>query len=260
MRIALFSDIHGNSIALDAVLADIRAQGDVDETWVLGDYAAIGYDPVGVLQRLTQLPNTRFVRGNTDRYVATGELPRPTIVDVEQDATLLPVLLQTTRSFAWTQGAMSSNGWLDWLAQLSVEQRLTLPDGTRMLGVHASAGKDDGRGAYPGIGEAELAGLMQGCNADLVFVGHTHGFVDMTVNGIRVVNPGSVSNSFPPDLRAGYVILEADERGYRVTPHRVEYDCDAVIAAVRKSQHPATEFIVRYMLGQNKPHWLKHTH
>jgi predicted phosphodiesterase len=37
MRIALFSDVHGNSIALDAVLQDIQAQGGVDAYWVLGD-------------------------------------------------------------------------------------------------------------------------------------------------------------------------------------------------------------------------------
>lgn len=37
MRLAILSDIHGNSIALDAVLADIATTGEVDEYWVLGD-------------------------------------------------------------------------------------------------------------------------------------------------------------------------------------------------------------------------------
>src|SRR5512147_1231800 len=37
VRVALISDIHGNSIALDAVLADVDAAGGVDEFWVLGD-------------------------------------------------------------------------------------------------------------------------------------------------------------------------------------------------------------------------------
>jgi len=68
MRIALFSDIHGNSIALDAVLQDIQKQGGVDAYWILGDLVAIGPDPVGVLDRLTSLENTRFIRGNGDRY------------------------------------------------------------------------------------------------------------------------------------------------------------------------------------------------
>lgn len=259
MRLALFSDIHGNSIALDAVLADIHAQGGVDETWVLGDLAAIGHDPIGVLERLARLPNARFVRGNTDRYLVTGELPKPSLEDVEQDPTLLPKYIEVARSFAWTQGAVACNGWLDWLAQLPIEQRMTLPDETRLLGVHASAGKDDGRGAYPGISETELGMLMQGCDANLVCVGHTHGTIDMNVNGIRVINLGSVSNAFQPDLRASYLIIEANATGYRVIPRRVEYDRAAVMAALRSMHHPAAEFIAQYMLGKNTPHWSKST-
>ena len=46
MRLAILSDIHGNPLALDAVLADIQSQGEVDAYWVLGDFAALGYDPV----------------------------------------------------------------------------------------------------------------------------------------------------------------------------------------------------------------------
>jgi hypothetical protein len=48
-RIAILADIHGNSIALDAALADIEAKGGVDAYWLLGDYAAIGFDPAGAL-------------------------------------------------------------------------------------------------------------------------------------------------------------------------------------------------------------------
>ncbi len=77
MKNALLSDIHGNSVELDAVLEDIKSQGDVDAYWILGDLVAIGPDPVGVLQRLSILPNARFIRGNTDRYVVTGDRPHP---------------------------------------------------------------------------------------------------------------------------------------------------------------------------------------
>ena len=75
MRLALFSDIHGNPLALDAVLADIQRQGEVDAYWVLGDFAALGYDPVTPLEYLIALPNASFTRGNTDRYVVTEDLP-----------------------------------------------------------------------------------------------------------------------------------------------------------------------------------------
>ena len=47
MRIAILSDIHGNSVALDAVLTDIATQGAVDAYWLLGDLVALGPDPVG---------------------------------------------------------------------------------------------------------------------------------------------------------------------------------------------------------------------
>ena len=67
MRIALLSDIHGNSVALDAVLRDVQAQGNADEYWILGDLVAIGPDPIGVLERLSELEEAFYVRGNTDR-------------------------------------------------------------------------------------------------------------------------------------------------------------------------------------------------
>src|SRR5437588_1029891 len=77
MRLAILSDIHGNPIALDAVLADIGSLGEVDAYWVLGDFTALGYDPVTPLEKISALPHASFTRGNTDRYVVTGELPFP---------------------------------------------------------------------------------------------------------------------------------------------------------------------------------------
>jgi predicted phosphodiesterase len=113
MRIAVLSDIHGNPIALDAVLADVEAHGGADEYLVLGDLVAIGYDPVAVLERLTALPGVRFVEGNTERYVVTGERPFPSIQDATADHALLPRLVDVAHSFAWTQGAVTADGWFD---------------------------------------------------------------------------------------------------------------------------------------------------
>jgi len=76
VRIALISDIHGNTIALDAVLEDLSKLEAVDEYWFLGDYVALGSDPVGVLDRITKLPNASFTLGNTDRYATTGAFVR----------------------------------------------------------------------------------------------------------------------------------------------------------------------------------------
>ena len=113
--------------------------------FVLGDFAALGYDPVTPLEKVTALSHARFTRGNTDRYVVTGDLPVQPEKALE-DPALLPQVIEAARSFSWTRGYLSAAGWLDWLTNLPLEVRLTLPDGTRLLGVHASPGRDDGPG------------------------------------------------------------------------------------------------------------------
>lgn len=255
MRIALLSDVHGNPIALDAVLADIQVQGGADAFWVLGDLAAIGHDPIGTLERLIALPDVRFSRGNTDRYVVTGERPPPTMEAAQANPRLLPKVLEIAQGFAWTQGCVTAAGWLDWLAELPLEQRLTLPDGTRLLGVHAAPGTDDGTGVHPDLGDSELKTLVADCGADVVCVGHVHWPGDRRLDNVRVVNLGSVSNPLASDLRASYVFLEADASGYRLQHRRVDYDLKAVIEAIQRSRHPAGAFITGHFLGRNKPFW-----
>ena len=62
--IALISDIHGNAVALDAVLADIAAQG-ADHIVCLGDAVACGPEPEAVIERLREV-GCACVVGNTD--------------------------------------------------------------------------------------------------------------------------------------------------------------------------------------------------
>ena len=164
MRLVILSDIHGNPIALDAVLADIKSQGKVDAYWVLGDFAALGYDPVTPLEKITALPHASFTRGNTDRYVVTEDLPVPPEKAL-QDPTLLPEVIEAVRSFSWTRGYLSAAGWLDWLMNVPLEVRVTLPDGTRLLGVHASPGRDDGPGLQPKHSDDQLEQRLAGCEA-----------------------------------------------------------------------------------------------
>ena len=130
MRLAKLSDIHGNPTALEAALDDVAQLGGADGNSILGDLAAIGFDPAGVLTRLAALPNARFVQGNTDRYVVTGDRPSPSVGEAEADAALLPRLVEVAHSFACTRGYVSADGWFDWLAGLPVGERMVSPDGT----------------------------------------------------------------------------------------------------------------------------------
>jgi predicted phosphodiesterase len=249
MRLAILSDIHGNPVALDAVLADIQSQGEVDAYWVLGDFAALGYDPVTPLEKLTALSHASFTRGNTDRYVVTGDLPVQPEKALE-DPALLPQVIEAARSFSWTRGYVSAAGWLDWLTNLPLEVRLTLPDGTRLLGVHASPGRDDGAGIQSKHSDGKLEQRLAGCEADLVIVGHTHVPLDRQVGRIHVINLGSISNPVTSGLQATYVLLDADVNGYSIQLRRVDYDREAVIKAIEQSRHPTPSFLIGFMRGE----------
>jgi predicted phosphodiesterase len=258
MRIALIADIHGNPIALDAALADILARGGVDGYWILGDLCAIGFDPAGVLERLSTLPNALFVRGNADRYVTSGELPDPSFEQVRADPSLVPLLAEVSGSFSWTKGYVSGRGWFGWLAALPTEHRLTLPDGTRVLLTHASpTGNDEGTGLNPSLTDDELRAEIAGCEADLVCVGHFHMATQRRVDGVQIINPGAVNNNFAPDLRAGYAILEADTNGYTVSFHRAAYDLEAAKEATLSSGNPGAGYILRFLRGEVRASWMQ---
>jgi Predicted phosphoesterase len=255
MRLALLSDIHGNTIALDAVLADIEQQGGVDAYWVLGDFSAMGYDPVGVMERITKLPQVQFVQGNHDRYLLTGECPGPTIEQAQKLPQFVPNLWAMGTCLAWMQGQIRGSGWLEWYEQLPLEVKLTLPDGTRLLGVHVAPGLDDGPGIIPLLSDDDLRSLVAPAEADLIVVGHTHVPLDRQIDKIRVLNLGSVSNPMRPRLEATYAILEADAAGYSVHLRYVPYDYQEVIEQLDRVKHPAATFLAHFMRGEIVAPW-----
>lgn len=253
MKLAFIADIHGSSIGLDAVLADIRTRHAVDGYWLVGDYCSGGPDPVGVLERLVKLPNARFIRGNADRRLTNGGQLYPTLDEARQRPELLPLLVNMHESVSWATGAVASSGWLGWLEKLPLEQRLRLPDGTRMLMVHASPGHDSGDALHPGLSDERLAELGAGCEDDLIVVGHTHIPCQRTVGPHHWVNPGSVGQPMSGDPRACYAILDANKSGYEFTFFRVDYDREAVLAMARERRYPFVQDLIEYFEGIHRP-------
>ncbi len=249
VKIALISDIHGNRVALDAVVAD-ATQREVSQWWVLGDLAAIGPEPVRTLEMIANLPEVRATSGNTERYVLTSDRPPPHAQDVIAQPELIDLYGAIQRSFAWTCGALAAHGWLEWLRGLPMEVRTVLPDGTSVLGVHASPGRDDGDGVTPHRDEADLRNDLEAADADLVCTGHTHQPTDRRVGDVRAINLGSVSNPITDDLRASYVIIHADRTGHNVEHRRVSYDHDAFLATVARSGHPEADYIASFQRGE----------
>lgn len=256
LKIAVLSDIHGNLTALEMVLADVQAQGGADAFWVLGDLAAMGYAPLAVLERLKQLPNARFIRGNTDRYIAFNERPASTL-PAASSPEQVQITVEVAQSLSWTQGAVWAAGWREWLAALPLDFRETLPNGTRVLAVHASPGTDDGIGLRPTTPDADAAPLFTNAEADLVLVGHTHWPQDRSLSGVRVVNVGSVGLPFTPDGRASYALLRADEHTYSIEFRSLEFDREANIAQLAAIRHPAQNLITGLLRGTHLPPWVR---
>jgi putative phosphoesterase len=235
--VAVISDIHGNSGALDAVIADARDAG-VEAWWLLGDLVAMGPDPVGVVARLRELDPAVMVRGNTDRYVLTGEGPFAPVDRRPVNPDVVKSMLEIAASMAWTKGMLTASGSLDWLAVSVAHHRQVLPSGERLVAVHATVTRDDGVGIAPNRTDAELETLFAGVHADLVIGGHTHDETDLVANRTRYVNPGSVSNQHDRDKRARYLLLHSDHRGVTLQHRRVTYDVGATIRAIRRCGIP----------------------
>jgi predicted phosphodiesterase len=264
MKLGVIADVHGNEVALRAVLDD-AAGCRVDRWWVLGDLVLSGPRPAETLSLLRSLPGVEMLRGNTDRYVLTGEQPAPhaTAADAAGNVDLVERYGLMAAGIGWTRGVLGQAGLLDTLTSLPRELRLDLPDGTRVLGVHASPGADDGPGIRPGTPDEQLGGLLAGCAADIVIGGHTHRAADRVIGRIRALNPGSTGIPDRPG-KAGWLLLDLDldrdperlgaperDRASVGVEHRmVAFDVDAVVRDLRARLHPNAEFLEAILTGK----------
>ena len=202
--LALLYDIHGNLPALEAVLADACA---VDGYLLGGDYATAGAWPRETVERLKELDDAAWIRGNADRWlVDRHDAPEPIDAIAERTAELVGEEL---------------------VAELSGLPETTVVDGT--LYCHASPQSD--MQTFPPEPHELDAELLMGVDAERVVCGHIH--VQFKRNGpagIELVNPGSVGMPWDGDHRAAYAVLGGDG----VELRRVEYDWEASVAAVRE--------------------------
>ena len=209
MRVGLISDIHGNRVALEAVLADMPP---VDRLACAGDI--VGYNPSHAdcvdAMRERGVPT---VMGNHDRAVAGG----------------------TDFAFNSMAGAgvrhareALDDDQLEWLAALPNER--TVCEGSVRL-VHGHP-DDPNRYTYPAQFGPHLLG-----EEDVLVLGHTHVQHNERYDAGVVVNPGSVGQPRDGDPRAAYAVLDLD--GLQVEERRVEYDVDEVVAAIASAGLPA---------------------
>lgn len=240
MRIAVLADIHGNLLALEAVLSHLEAEGGAEEIWVLGDLAVFCPYPVQVLDRLAALPSVRFLQGNTDRYLVTGERPRWIAEDESQWKGMAALLRERDANFRWTLEQLNYE-WYSFLRDLPYLQRSDVADYGAIIGVHASFVSDE-LGVWAATTNGQLRDLLDGIDARLLLCGHTHHQLDRRLGQTWVVNPGSVGLPLDGDQRAAYGVLEFVSGDCQVALHRVDYDVGEVIAKLDDVGHPAREW------------------
>jgi len=207
-RVAALYDVEGNVQALDAVLAEVARQ-DVDVV-VCGGDLVVGPSPAEVFDRLTELDDVRYVRGNADRMVLHG---------TDEHGT-------DWGSYRERLGEERLAAVASW--PLTVE--LDVEGIGRVLFCHATPTADDP--IYTrSTPDEDLSAVIGEPDAVLIVVGHTHVQFDRQLpNGRRVVNAGSVGIPFerPP---GGYWALLGPE----VELRRTDYDVEAAAAEMRSA-------------------------
>ncbi|PDT52551.1 MULTISPECIES: metallophosphoesterase family protein [Sinorhizobium] len=220
MKIAVISDIHGNDLALEAVLADIDAQG-IDDIVNLGDHLS---GPLNAARTADLLIDRGMpaIRGNHDRYLLTlepakmGPSDRAACDELEprhkEWLAALPETLVHRDTLFLCHGTPTSDETY-WMEALTA-------DGV----VHMAARK-------------AIERLADGVDYPVILCGHTH--IPRAVrlaDGRLLVNPGSVGcpgydddqpvahnvETGAPDAR--YAIVECTSDGWTVSFRCLPYD------------------------------------
>ena len=237
-KIALLSDVHGNSTALEAVLADAESK-QVTDYWFLGDLLMPGTGRRNILERLDQLPISLQVRGNWEDSLWRAlhgklDLSRPSHLYLTR---LCHFILEEIRPEE-----------IDRMQDLPL-QVLTEVEGLKIAVSHHLPDKNWGRELIH-IGEqVDFDRLFEGNEAAIAIYGHIHQqFLRYGTKGQLVINPGSIGQPFfldatlRQDLRAQYAIIEIDETGLKdVDLCRVAYDVEQELEIARELQLPYYE-------------------
>lgn len=152
-------------------------------------------------------------------------------------------------AIGWTGGALAQAEALGVLAVLPERIATDLPERSRRLGVHSSPGRDDGPGIDSASDDATLAGLVEGCGAQIVVGGHTHDPTDRVAGGVRALNPGSVGLPREPS-HARWLLLEADKHKVDLQLRKVTFDVAAVVQDLHDRRYPNASYLEAVLTGQ----------
>ena len=225
MRVAVLSDIHGNLLALDAVMTDVEAQHP-DEIWCGGDLAWGGPWASECIARVREA-GWPTVRGNTDVWI-TGD----------------PQTVEGTTARAEAQEVAAAHAISKedaaWLLSLPIGHTgpgsILLVHGTPQSPFEAPMPDAPATEFTPYLGEAAI-----------IVYGHVHrAFVRRLSDGTIVCNPGSVG--FPMDAdTASYLLIDLEGPEWVLRIRRVAFDRRGSIAQARAVGAPVRDVFLEHM-------------
>ena len=214
MKIAVISDIHANTLALDAVLEQIDKIG-VDRVFCLGDILMAGYDPNGTAQKILNIKNLEIIQGNTDKMVAhySEEL-------FEKAKNKFPCM-----GYALKEDLkIVDKKYIDFVKNLP-EKKYIEVNNLKIQLVHGSPRAQD-ENIYPNLDLENVEQIVADSEAELILCGHTHIPCGYSLNsGKTVVNVGSVGRSMTEDKMSYWALLQInDDATFQIEHKSTKYD------------------------------------
>ncbi|MBX3086536.1 MAG: metallophosphoesterase family protein [Anaerolineae bacterium] len=242
MRIAVISDMHGNLVAFDAVLADLTAHEAVDRVVCLGDAIQGGPQPADCVQRLREL-DCPVVMGNADAWLLTGEETDP-----ERPASQE---LIDVRAWSLSQLSDADKAFIG-----TFQPTITFPlnDKLNLLCFHGTPQSFD-QLILPNMPQDEFEAMIKDYAANILTGGHTHTQQLRRIGAGHTFffNPGSVGRAFSHNQPAGqflydpwadYAVLSAEGDRLSLEFRRVPFDVEQVKQIYRASSRPHSDVAI----------------
>ncbi len=225
MRVAALADVHGNAPALAAVLEEVEQEAP-DLVVFCGDltWGSLPRETLALVRSLGT--RARFVRGNADRALSElrdGEIEQPS----EREQWML---------------AHHREGDLAFLARFEHTVSVEIDGLGPTCFCHGSPRSDE-ECVTERTPTERVREFMAGRNENVVVTAHVHIQYDRTVDGVRLLCPGSVGLPYEDGRCAYWALLGPD-----VELRRTEYDVEAAVALMRATDDPSVEQIVELML------------
>ena len=244
MRIALFSDVHGNGVAFRAMLDDLEGQ-QVDTGVCLGDHAQGGPEPAQTLELLREL-GWPAVMGNSDHFLLTFDFGEETVTEAQIE------------NAKWSRSQLSDD-LLEFHQSFPPTVEVDLGEGRMLLAFHATPRSRE-EIVGPWMEEEKFRAPFDGLGATVFAGGHTHQQWARRMGDAYYVNPGSVGvpidrhqSAEPPqaDVQAEYALLTVDYDAISVEFRRVPFDVDELLRSI--SGMPNPEDAAKYWRHRGTP-------